>query len=59
MIKLDIERDDCFALLYEMIKANNITRYTLLDIALNHIADYELDNFVRAIVNCKQSESEE
>lgn len=54
MIKLHIERNDCFSLLYEMIKSNDITTYTLLDIALNHIPDYEIDNFVKAIVSCKQ-----
>lgn len=61
-IEIHITRDNLFELLYERIIAKEMNTYALLNIALNHIADYELDNFINAIVfydmNVKQVESE-
>lgn len=47
---INITRDNLFELLYERIIAKEMNTYHLLNIALNHIADYELDNFINAIV---------
>lgn len=61
-IEIHITRDNLFELLYERIIAKEMNTYALLNIALNHIADYELDNFINAIVfydmNVKQAKSE-
>ena len=60
-IEIHITRDNLFELLYERIIAKEMNTYALLNIALNHIVDYELDNFINAIVfydmNVKQAES--
>jgi len=48
--EIHITRDNLSELLYERIIAKEMNTYNLLDIALNHIADYELDNFINAIV---------
>ena len=48
--EIHITRDNLSELLYERIMAKEMNTYNLLDIALNHIADYELDNFINAIV---------
>ena len=53
MIKLHVEKGDLLSLLYETIKNNDMTIYTLLEIALEHISDVQIDNFVKEVVNRK------
>lgn len=49
---INVEKDTLFALLYERIKGQEITAYTVLDIALKNMQDYEIEEFTRDIVNC-------
>ena len=52
---INVEKDTLFALLYERIKAQEITKYTILEIGLKHMQDYEIEEFTRDIVKCSNA----